>query len=51
VTLPDGQVVKAATLSGEPGWQFWRNSVSGALEARPRTGGAVALNDALHANA
>jgi 2,3,4,5-tetrahydropyridine-2-carboxylate N-succinyltransferase len=51
LALPDGQVVKAATLSGESGWQFWRNSVSGALEARPRTGAAVALNDALHANA
>jgi 2,3,4,5-tetrahydropyridine-2,6-dicarboxylate N-succinyltransferase len=51
VTLPDGQVVKAATLSGEPGWQFWRNSVSGALEARPRTAAGVTLNDALHANA
>jgi 2,3,4,5-tetrahydropyridine-2,6-dicarboxylate N-succinyltransferase len=51
ITLPDGQVVKAATLSGESGWQFWRNSVTGALEARPRTGLGVALNDALHANA
>jgi 2,3,4,5-tetrahydropyridine-2-carboxylate N-succinyltransferase len=51
LTLPDGQVVKAVTLSGESGWQFWRNSVSGALEARPRTGAAVALNDELHANA
>ncbi|MDT4919013.1 MAG: 2,3,4,5-tetrahydropyridine-2,6-dicarboxylate N-succinyltransferase [Pseudonocardiales bacterium] len=51
LTLPDGLVVKAATLSGEPGWQFWRNSVTGALEARPRTGAGVALNDELHANA
>jgi 2,3,4,5-tetrahydropyridine-2-carboxylate N-succinyltransferase len=51
LTLPDGQVVKAATLSGEPGWQFWRNSVTGALEARPRTGAGIALNDELHANA
>jgi 2,3,4,5-tetrahydropyridine-2-carboxylate N-succinyltransferase len=51
LTLPDGKVVKAATLSGEAGWQFWRNSVSGALEARPRTGAGVALNEALHANA
>jgi 2,3,4,5-tetrahydropyridine-2-carboxylate N-succinyltransferase len=50
MTLPDGQVVKAATLSGESGWQFWRNSVTGALEARPRTGAGVALNDELHAN-
>jgi 2,3,4,5-tetrahydropyridine-2-carboxylate N-succinyltransferase len=51
LTLPDGQIVKASTLSGEPGWQYWRNSVSGALEARPRTGTGVTLNDALHANA
>jgi 2,3,4,5-tetrahydropyridine-2-carboxylate N-succinyltransferase len=51
VALPDGTVVKASTLSGESGWQFWRNSVTGALEARPRTGAAVALNDELHANA
>jgi 2,3,4,5-tetrahydropyridine-2-carboxylate N-succinyltransferase len=51
LTLPDGRVVKAATLSGEAGWQFWRNSVTGALEARPRAGGGVELNDELHANA
>jgi 2,3,4,5-tetrahydropyridine-2-carboxylate N-succinyltransferase len=50
LTLPDGRVIKAARLSGEPGWQFWRNSVTGALEARPRSGGGVELNDALHAN-
>jgi len=46
----DGKVVKAATLSGESCWQFWRNSVSGALEARPRSGTGVTLNDELHAN-
>ena len=51
ITLPDGTVVKASTLSGAPGWQFWRNSVTGALEARPRQGVGVTLNDALHANA
>jgi 2,3,4,5-tetrahydropyridine-2,6-dicarboxylate N-succinyltransferase len=51
LTLADGRVVKASTLSGESGWQFWRNSVSGALEARPRAGVGVTLNDALHANA
>jgi 2,3,4,5-tetrahydropyridine-2-carboxylate N-succinyltransferase len=48
--LPDGRIVKAVELSGQPGLQFWRNSVTGALEARPRTGTAVTLNDALHAN-
>src|SRR5882757_1392986 len=51
LTLPDGRIVKATELSGAPGWQYWRNSVSGALEARPRSGGGVTLNDALHANA
>jgi 2,3,4,5-tetrahydropyridine-2-carboxylate N-succinyltransferase len=50
ITMPDGTVVKAATLSGQHGLQFWRNSVTGALEARPRAGAGVALNDALHAN-
>jgi 2,3,4,5-tetrahydropyridine-2-carboxylate N-succinyltransferase len=50
VALPDGRVVKAVELSGQDGWQFWRNSVTGALEARPRQGTGVALNDALHAN-
>jgi len=51
VTLPDGRVIKAVELSGQDGWQFWRNSVTGALEARPRAGGGIALNEALHANA
>jgi 2,3,4,5-tetrahydropyridine-2-carboxylate N-succinyltransferase len=50
ITLADGQVVKASALSGQDGWQFWRNSVTGALEARPRTGVGVTLNDALHSN-
>jgi 2,3,4,5-tetrahydropyridine-2-carboxylate N-succinyltransferase len=50
LTLPDGSVVKALTLSGHDGLQFWRNSVTGALEARPRTGGRIELNAALHAN-
>jgi 2,3,4,5-tetrahydropyridine-2-carboxylate N-succinyltransferase len=51
VTLPSGEVVKALTLSGQPGILFRRNSVSGALEAVPRTGHGIALNPALHANA
>ncbi len=50
LTLPDGDTVKAASLSGRPGLQFWRNSVTGTLEVRPRAGGDVSLNDALHAN-
>jgi 2,3,4,5-tetrahydropyridine-2-carboxylate N-succinyltransferase len=51
VTLPDGRVVKAAQLSGVDGLLFRRNSVSGTLEAVPRTGSGVQLNEALHANA
>ncbi len=50
ITLPDGRVVKARELSGVPGLLFWRNSVTGALEARPRTGTSIQLNPALHAS-
>jgi len=50
VTLPDGQVVKARELSGQPGLLFLRNSITGALEVRPRTGAGITLNEALHAN-
>ncbi len=50
VTLPDGSVVKALELSGRSGVLFLRNSVTGAVEARDRTGRGIALNDALHAN-
>jgi 2,3,4,5-tetrahydropyridine-2-carboxylate N-succinyltransferase len=51
VTLPDGSIVKARDLSGQPGLLYLRNSVNGAVEARPRQGEAIALNEALHANA
>lgn len=50
VTLPDGAVVAARTLSGEPGLLLRRHSVSGAVEALPRTGHGIALNPVLHAN-
>src|SRR4051794_16867645 len=50
VTLPDGRVVKAAELSGSSGLLFLRDSVSGAIVARPRAGKKVELNPALHAN-
>ena len=50
ITLPDGRVVKARELSGVDGLLFWRNSVTGALEARPRKGTGIELNAALHAN-
>ncbi|MFG1620355.1 2,3,4,5-tetrahydropyridine-2,6-dicarboxylate N-succinyltransferase [Kribbella sp. NPDC049227] len=51
VTLPDGSVVKARDLSGQPGLLYMRNSVTGAVEARPRKGEGITLNEALHANA
>ena len=50
VTLPDGEVVKAAELSGADGLLFRRNSQSGAIEALPRSGRWAGLNAALHAN-
>lgn len=51
VLLTDtGEVVKAATLSGASNVQYWRNSITGALEAKPRSGSGITLNKALHAN-
>ncbi|HEX6077036.1 MAG TPA: 2,3,4,5-tetrahydropyridine-2,6-dicarboxylate N-succinyltransferase [Micromonosporaceae bacterium] len=50
VTLPDGRVVKARDLSGWSGLLFLRNSVTGAIEARPRTGMGAELNVELHAH-
>ena len=50
VTAPDGQVVKAATLSGRDGLLFRRNSVSGAVEVLATTVDWGSLNADLHAN-
>jgi 2,3,4,5-tetrahydropyridine-2-carboxylate N-succinyltransferase len=50
IALADGTTVKASSLSGKDGLLFLRNSVTGALEARARSGHGVALNDALHSN-
>jgi 2,3,4,5-tetrahydropyridine-2,6-dicarboxylate N-succinyltransferase len=50
VTLPGGEVVKARNLSGGDGLMFIRNSVTGAVEMRPRQRGGVELNAELHAN-
>ena len=50
ISLPGGQVVKAAELSGQSGLLYIRNSVTGAIEVRRRAGQAVELNAALHAN-
>ena len=51
LTQPDGTQVRASDLSGRSGLLFRRNSLTGALEALPRSGAGVALNTALHANA
>ena len=53
VLLHDGgeqRVVKAVELSGVDHVLFRRNSTTGAVEALPRGGDGIALNDALHAN-
>ncbi|WP_026875064.1 2,3,4,5-tetrahydropyridine-2,6-dicarboxylate N-succinyltransferase [Jiangella gansuensis] len=50
VSLPDDRVVKAAELSGRDGLLFRRNSLTGAVEALPRSGAWGGLNAALHAN-
>jgi 2,3,4,5-tetrahydropyridine-2-carboxylate N-succinyltransferase len=43
------QTVKARELSGVPNLLFRRNSVTGAVEAVPRSGQGIELNAALHA--
>ena len=49
VKLPDGEVVKAGTLSGANDLLFRRNSLSGGLEVVMRTGTWGGLNSVLHA--
>ncbi len=41
---------KARELSGQSNLLFLRNSVTGAVEARPRDGHGIVLNSDLHAN-
>jgi 2,3,4,5-tetrahydropyridine-2-carboxylate N-succinyltransferase len=50
VKLPDGEVVKAGTLSGAHNLLFRRNSLDGSLEVVLRTGSWGGLNSVLHAN-
>ncbi len=50
VTLPDGEVVKAGSLSGANNLLFRRNSLNGGLEVVMRTGTWGGLNSVLHAN-
>ena len=50
VSLKDGTVVKAREVSGGSGMLLRRNSVTGALEAIPRTDSWTGLSADLHAN-
>jgi len=50
VSLPGGQQAKARDLSGQPGWLFRRNSVTGSVEALTRPGRWGGLSTDLHAS-
>lgn len=50
ISLPDGEVVKAGTLSGASNLLFRRNSLGGNLEVVMRTGTWGGLNSILHSN-
>ena len=50
VRLPDGDVVKASSLSGASNLLFRRNSLDGCLEVVMRTGSWGGLNSVLHSN-
>ena len=50
VRLPDGEIVKAGTLSGASNLLFRRNSLDGSLEVVLREGSWGGLNSVLHAN-
>ncbi len=50
ITLPDGKTAKGREMSGIDNMLFRRNSVSGRVEALPRSGAWGGLNEALHHN-
>jgi 2,3,4,5-tetrahydropyridine-2-carboxylate N-succinyltransferase len=50
VRLPDGEIVKASSLSGANNILFRRNSLDGCLEAVMREGSWGGLNSVLHSN-
>ena len=50
VKLPDGEIVKAGSLSGANDLLFRRNSLNGNLEVVMRTGSWGGLNSVLHSN-
>lgn len=50
ITLPDGSTAKGLEMSGIDNMLFRRNSVTGTVEALPRSGSWGGLNEALHHN-
>jgi 2,3,4,5-tetrahydropyridine-2-carboxylate N-succinyltransferase len=50
IRLPDGETVKASSLSGANNLLFRRNSLDGCLEVIMRTGSWGGLNSVLHSN-
>jgi 2,3,4,5-tetrahydropyridine-2-carboxylate N-succinyltransferase len=50
IKLPDGEVVKAKSISGASNLLFRRNSLDGGLEVVMRTGTWGGLNSVLHSN-
>jgi len=50
ITLPDGSVAKASELSGQSGWLYIRDSLTGTVKALPRGDRRVELNTILHRN-
>jgi len=50
ITLPDGSVAKGSEMSGQSGWLFIRDSLTGQVRALPRSGRTVELNTTLHRN-
>jgi len=50
IRLPDGEIVKASSLSGASNLLFRRNSLDGCLEVIMRTGSWGGLNPVLHSN-
>jgi 2,3,4,5-tetrahydropyridine-2-carboxylate N-succinyltransferase len=50
IKLPDGEIVKAKSLSGASNLLFRRNSLDGGLEVVMRTGTWGGLNSVLHSN-
>lgn len=50
ITLPDGDTAKGLEMSGVSEMLFRRNSVTGKVEALPRSGSWGGLNEALHQN-